>query len=47
MKDHFHSVKITWNMTGGKKSVDLCPRCEKRMIKYLRKEAMMDAEVEG
>lgn len=46
MKDHFHSVKITWNMTGGEKSVDLCPRCEKRMIKYLRKEAKMDAEVQ-
>ena len=45
MKDHFQSVKITWNMTGGTKSVDLCPRCEKRMIKYLRKEAKMDAGV--
>lgn len=45
MKDHFQSVKITWNMTGGTKSVDLCTRCERRMIKYLRKEAKMDAEV--
>lgn len=24
-----------------------CPKCEKRMIKYLRKVAKMDAEVEG
>lgn len=44
MKDHFDSVKITWNFTGGEKSVDLCPRCERRMIKYLRKEAKMDLE---
>lgn len=47
MKDHFHSVKITWNFTGNEKPIDLCPRCEKRMIKYLRKEAKMNAEVEG
>ena len=42
MKDHFQSVRITWNFTGDTKHVDLCPRCEKRMIKYLRKEAKME-----
>jgi len=46
MKDHFYSVKITWNYTGGEKSVDLCPKCEKRMIKYLRKEAKIEMAVE-
>lgn len=46
MKDHFHSVKITWNYTGGEKSVDLCPKCEKRMIRYLRKEAKAETDME-
>jgi uncharacterized protein with PIN domain len=45
MKDHLQSVRIVWNFTGKDKRVDLCPKCEKRMIKYLRKEAKMDAEV--
>jgi hypothetical protein len=45
MKDHFQSVKIIWNITGNEKSVDLCPKCEKRMIKYLRKEAKMGGDV--
>ena len=46
MKDHFESVRIEWNFTGDTKHVDLCPRCEKRMIKYLRREAKMDLEVQ-
>ena len=46
MKDHFHSIRIEWNFTGDTKRVDLCPRCEKRMIKYLRREAKMDLDVQ-
>ena len=44
MKDHFRSVRIECNYTGNTKHVDLCPRYEKRMIKYLRKEAKMDKD---
>ena len=46
MKDHFQSVRIIWNLTGEDKRIDLCPRCEKRMIKYLRKESKYMSEVE-
>lgn len=46
MKDHLRSVRIIWLSTGGEKHTDLCTRCEKRMIKYLRKEAKTDLEVE-
>ena len=44
MKDHFRSVRIEWNYTGNTKRVDLCPKCEKRMIKYLRREAKITEE---
>lgn len=42
MKDYLCSIRIIWRMTGEEKYTDLCTRCEKRMVKYLRKEAKMD-----
>lgn len=41
MKDHLQSVRVIWSAAGVDKQVDLCPRCEKRMVKYLRREARL------
>lgn len=44
MNDHLRSIRIIFRTSGGEKYADLCTKCEKRMVKYVRKEAKKDLE---
>lgn len=37
LKTHLDSVRVIWLWDEKEKSFDLCPRCERRMKRYLRK----------
>ena len=37
MKTHFESIRIVFLFNNRSKKYDLCPRCERRMKRYLKK----------